>query len=144
VSLQRSWDKRVEGWDSHVTSAAAFGEVRDRLLRAARPAPGDACADLGAGTGFVTLALAPLVESVLAVDISPAMARHLAGQAASAGLGNDDSHEPADSETGARDLRMKWPAQTYDFRSRPPAGKSARRATTRRPASRTVEAWAAP
>ena len=54
VSLQQTWDKRVEGWDSHVTSAAAFGEVRDRLLRAARPAPGDACADLGTGTGFVT------------------------------------------------------------------------------------------
>jgi hypothetical protein len=44
VSLEQTWDKRGEGWDSHVISAAAFGEVRDRLLRAARPAPGDACA----------------------------------------------------------------------------------------------------
>jgi len=88
VSLQRAWDKRVARWDSHVTSTAAFEQVRDRLLRVARPTPDDACADLGAGTGFVTLALAPLVESVLAVDISPGMARHLAGRAASAGLRN--------------------------------------------------------
>jgi ubiquinone/menaquinone biosynthesis C-methylase UbiE len=101
VSLQRAWDKRVERWDSHVTSAAAFREVREQLLRTARPAPADACADLGAGTGFVTLALAPLVESVLAVDISPAMARHLAARAASAGLGNIRTQV-----TDLRELRM--------------------------------------
>jgi len=101
VSLQRAWDKRVERWDSHVTSAAAFGEIREQLLRAARPAPADACADLGAGTGFVTLALAPLVESVLAVDISPAMAQHLAARAASAGLGNIRTQV-----TDLRELRM--------------------------------------
>jgi ubiquinone/menaquinone biosynthesis C-methylase UbiE len=101
VSLQRSWDKRVDRWDSYVTSAEAFEEVRGRLLRAARPAPADACVDLGAGTGFVTLALAPLVDSVLAVDISPAMARHLARQAARAGLENVRTQV-----TDLRELRM--------------------------------------
>jgi ubiquinone/menaquinone biosynthesis C-methylase UbiE len=44
--------------------------------------------DLGAGTGFVALALAPLVGSVLAVDISPVMAEDLARRAARAGLEN--------------------------------------------------------
>lgn len=88
MSVQRAWDKRVVEWDAHVTSAAAFEQVRDRLLAVARPAMTDACADLGAGTGFVTLALAPLVESILAVDISPAMAGRLSGQVASAGLEN--------------------------------------------------------
>jgi SAM-dependent methyltransferase len=44
--------------------------------------------DLGAGTGFVALALAPLVGSVLAVDISPVMTESLAARAARAGLGN--------------------------------------------------------
>jgi tRNA/tmRNA/rRNA uracil-C5-methylase (TrmA/RlmC/RlmD family) len=44
--------------------------------------------DLGAGIGFVTTALAPLVASVHAVDISPAMTEALAKRAAVAGLAN--------------------------------------------------------
>jgi tRNA/tmRNA/rRNA uracil-C5-methylase (TrmA/RlmC/RlmD family) len=44
--------------------------------------------DLGAGSGFVTTALAPLVASVHAVDISPAMTEALAERAADAGLAN--------------------------------------------------------
>ena len=44
--------------------------------------------DLGAGTGFVTSAIAPLVSSVLAVDISPAMAGSLTERMARAGLRN--------------------------------------------------------
>jgi ubiquinone/menaquinone biosynthesis C-methylase UbiE len=88
LALERQWDKRVEQWHSHVTSAAAFEKVLDRLLEVASPQPADACVDLGAGTGFVTTALAPLVSSVLAVDISPAMAESLAERAAEAGLGN--------------------------------------------------------
>lgn len=62
--------------------------MRDRLLDIADPRPADACVDLGAGTGFVALALAPLVDSVLAVDISSVMAESLAKQAAQAGLPN--------------------------------------------------------
>jgi ubiquinone/menaquinone biosynthesis C-methylase UbiE len=88
LALERKWDKRVEQWHSHVTSAAAFEKVLDRLIEVASPQPADACVDLGAGTGFVTTALAPLVSSVLAVDISPAMAESLAERAVEAGLGN--------------------------------------------------------
>jgi ubiquinone/menaquinone biosynthesis C-methylase UbiE len=62
--------------------------VRDRLLAIANPGAADACVDLGAGTGFVALALAPLVDSVLAVDISSAMTESLAARAAQAGLQN--------------------------------------------------------
>jgi ubiquinone/menaquinone biosynthesis C-methylase UbiE len=62
--------------------------VRDRLLAISAPGAADVCVDLGAGTGFVTLALAPLVDSVLAVDISPEMAESLAAHAAQAGLRN--------------------------------------------------------
>ncbi|MGD0702997.1 MAG: methyltransferase domain-containing protein [Trebonia sp.] len=47
------------------------------------PRSADVCVDLGAGTGFVALALAPLVDRVLAVDISPRMAEALAAQAGS-------------------------------------------------------------
>jgi ubiquinone/menaquinone biosynthesis C-methylase UbiE len=88
LSLARIWDRRVEGWHTHVTSASGFDEVRGRLLAIADPRSADACVDLGAGTGFVALALAPLVDSVLAVDISPVMARSLAASAARAGLEN--------------------------------------------------------
>jgi ubiquinone/menaquinone biosynthesis C-methylase UbiE len=88
LSLEQKWDRRVEEWHSHVTSAEAFGQVRDQLLRRSAPQPTDACVDLGAGTGFVTTALAPLVSSVLAVDISASMSASLAGQAARDGLSN--------------------------------------------------------
>ena len=88
VPLERQWDKRVEQWHSHVTSAAAFEKVLAGLLGMAEPQPADTCADLGAGTGFVTTALAPKVSSVLAVDISAGMARSLAERAAGAGLVN--------------------------------------------------------
>ena len=87
-TLKREWDQRVEEWDSHVTSAAAFGQVLDQLIRLSSPKPTDACVDLGAGTGFVTAALAPLVSSVLAVDISTSMSAALAERAARDGLGN--------------------------------------------------------
>ena len=88
LSLEEKWDRRVEEWHTHVTSAKAFGQVLDQLLRVSAPKPTDACVDLGAGTGFVTTALAPLVSSVLAVDISASMSASLAGQAARDGLSN--------------------------------------------------------
>jgi len=78
----------VAGWHTHVTSTSGFDKVRDRLLAIADPRPADACVDLGAGTGFVALALAPLVDSVLAVDISPVMAQSLAAHAAQDGSRN--------------------------------------------------------
>ena len=88
MSLARIWNRRVAGWHTHVTSTSGFDKVRDRLLAIADPGPADGCVDLGAGTGFVALALAPLAGSVLAVDISPAMADSLAARAAQAGLRN--------------------------------------------------------
>jgi len=88
LTLERTWDRRVEEWHSHVTSAAAFAQVLDSLMRLSSPEPTDNCVDLGAGTGFVTTTLAPLVSSVLAVDISTAMATSLADRAARDGLAN--------------------------------------------------------
>lgn len=87
-TLEREWDRRVKQWHSHVTSAAAFGQVLDELIRLSSPRPTDACVDLGAGTGFVTTALAPLVSSVLAVDISASMATALTERTARDGIGN--------------------------------------------------------
>lgn len=88
MTVSQKWDKRVGQWHDHVTSAEAFGRVLDRILVLSRPGRSDVCVDLGAGTGFVTTALAPLVASVHAVDISPAMTEALAERAADAGLAN--------------------------------------------------------
>ena len=88
VTLERKWDQRVDEWHSHVSSAPAFQQLRERLISLSSPEPTDACVDLGAGTGFVAMALAPLVASVLAVDISTAMSESLAERAAQAGLDN--------------------------------------------------------
>ena len=82
--------------------------MRDQLLAIADPGAADACVDLGAGTGFVALALAPLVDSVLAVDISPVMAKSLAARAAQAGLDN--------VRTEVADLRtFRLPAVSADL-----------------------------
>ncbi len=88
LTLEHTWDRRVEEWHSHVTSGQAFAQVLDRLMRLSSPEPTDACVDLGAGTGFVTTALAPRVSSVLAVDLSAGMAASLAERAARGGLHN--------------------------------------------------------
>jgi ubiquinone/menaquinone biosynthesis C-methylase UbiE len=98
----------VSGWHTHVTSGKGFDQVRDRLLAIAAPGAADTCVDLGAGTGFVALALAPLVSSVLAVDISPAMTASLAERATQAGLQN--------VRTEVADLRtFTMPAATADL-----------------------------
>jgi ubiquinone/menaquinone biosynthesis C-methylase UbiE len=108
LSLARKWDKRAVRWHSHVTSTSGFEKTRDRLLALSAPRPTDACVDLGAGTGFVTTALAPLVGSVLAVDISPAMAGALAASAGRAGLRN--------VRTEVADLRaLRLPAASADL-----------------------------
>ena len=88
LTVSQRWDRRVGQWHDHVNSAAAFGKVLDRILVLSRPQSSDVCVDLGAGTGFVTTALAPLVASVHAVDISPAMTEALAERAVDAGLAN--------------------------------------------------------
>jgi len=87
-ALSRIWDKRADQWHEHVTSLAGFEKVLDRILAVAGPQPSDVCVDLGAGTGFVTLALAPVVDSVIAVDISAAMTEALAARAAEDGRAN--------------------------------------------------------
>ena len=102
LTLERQWDRRVEQWHSHVTSAAAFEHLLRELIRIAEPRPADTCVDLGAGTGFVTMALAPLTSSLLAVDISGAMTAALTERAAEEGLGN-----VATQVSDLRDLQLR-------------------------------------
>ena len=84
----------TKNWDDHVAHAeeiargAGFEALRDRILALARPEPTDVAVDVGAGTGLLTLALAPSVERVWAVDIAPLMSEYLRAKAASAELDN--------------------------------------------------------
>jgi ubiquinone/menaquinone biosynthesis C-methylase UbiE len=83
-------------WDSHVVAAedlartTGFRRIRERIVALAEPRPDDVVVDVGAGTGLLTLALAPSVRTVWAVDISPAMTDYLRAKAASAGVDNVD------------------------------------------------------
>jgi ubiquinone/menaquinone biosynthesis C-methylase UbiE len=83
-------------WNDHVAHAEevargrGFQGLRDEILEGAGATPEDVVVDVGSGTGLLTLALAPRVRRVWAVDIAPAMAAYLGVKAASAGLENVD------------------------------------------------------
>jgi ubiquinone/menaquinone biosynthesis C-methylase UbiE len=81
------WDSRVDAWEE-VAATDSFRALRDRLRDEAAPAGDERVLDLGAGTGLLTLALAPHVASVTALDISAAMLDRLDAHAASEGLSN--------------------------------------------------------
>jgi ubiquinone/menaquinone biosynthesis C-methylase UbiE len=84
----------AKDWDRHVVDAeelartVGFQRLRDEILRVARPGGEDVAVDVGAGTGLLTLALAPAVEKVWAIDVSSAMIDYLATKAASGELDN--------------------------------------------------------
>ena len=86
LRMQQMWDGRSDRWHRHVSDSPAFDRIRSSVLQQADPQPSHHVVDLGAGTGFLTLALAPRVADVLAVDISPAMLEILAAEAQQRGL----------------------------------------------------------
>ena len=81
---RRVWSGRVGTWDQH--GSAALRSVTSAVVGAAAPRAGDAVLDLGCGTGQLSIPLATLGASVLAVDVSPAMVRRLRDEARRRGL----------------------------------------------------------
>lgn len=83
----KNWDRHVAQADE-VARSPGFLELRDAIVALAQPSSSDRVLDIGAGTGLLTLALAPQVQSIWALDISPAMCEYLRTKAASADLTN--------------------------------------------------------
>jgi len=71
-----------------VFDSPIFDDVRTAVLDAAFLSGGERVLDLGAGSGFLSLAMAPRVREVVAVDISDAMLERLQAEAQEAGLVN--------------------------------------------------------
>ena len=82
------WNGRVGSWHEHVNDSEAFDEIRRSVVLAARVTEADRVVDLGAGTGFVTFALAPWAAHVLAVDLSNEMLGELSAAAKARSLAN--------------------------------------------------------
>jgi SAM-dependent methyltransferase len=81
----------VAKW-SQVFDAAERDEWQkpDEVLRVLSPAPDALVADIGAGTGYFTMRLAPLVPRgrVYAVDVETEMVKHISLRAAARGFAN--------------------------------------------------------
>ncbi len=84
----------AKNWDDYVVHAeevarsAGFLAIRDRIFEIAAPQPSEVTADIGAGTGLLTLPFAARSREVWAIDISPAMTEYIRVKALSAGLQN--------------------------------------------------------
>ena len=86
TSGRRVWRPRwrcSKSWNDHVadverlTDTPGFLRLRQEIIALARLGHEDRVLDIGAGTGLLSLAAAPEVGHVTALDISPAMCRHL-------------------------------------------------------------------
>jgi ubiquinone/menaquinone biosynthesis C-methylase UbiE len=105
---QRFWTRRAVSWDHGAGSNPGLVKVVNAVVEQASPRPEDHAVDLGCGSGQVTLALAPSVASVTAIDISDKMIRLLAENAAAAGIANIEGRaipvEQLDFAPGSVDL----------------------------------------
>lgn len=89
ATQSRIWDKRAHSWDH--SALPGLHRIADTVLRHAYPVDGLDVVDMGAGSGQLTLELAPYARSVVAVDFSPMMLLRLAQTASRRGLTNIDT-----------------------------------------------------
>jgi ubiquinone/menaquinone biosynthesis C-methylase UbiE len=85
-SAREIFGRRAEFYvnsDSHTDKATL-----ERLVALARPAPADRVLDVACGTGHTALALAPLVGSVVGIDLTAEMLDRARRLAPEAGAGN--------------------------------------------------------
>lgn len=85
--LEKNWNDHVAHAEVIARSPGFLG-LRDRIIQLAQPRPEDVVVDVGSGTGLLSLAIAPQVRRVWAVDIAASMTEYLSAKAASAELEN--------------------------------------------------------
>jgi SAM-dependent methyltransferase len=85
----KSWDGRT-GDLEQLADSPGFLRLRQEIIALARLKASDRALDIGAGTGLLTLAAAPKVERVCALDNSSAMCRHLEAKLAGLAIANVD------------------------------------------------------
>lgn len=87
TTLSKDWNRHVEHAEE-VARGDGFRVLRDRIIELGQPQAQDVVVDIGAGTGLLSLELAPKVREVWAIDISSSMAEYLRTKSASAGFDN--------------------------------------------------------
>ena len=125
------WDERVEAWEE-VASSEAFIAIRDRIVELAEPKKDDRVVDLGAGTGLLSLALAPRVRALVAVDISERMLQRLDDTAAADGIHNVEIVEADLRQLPLEDESATLVVSNYAFHHLDHPGKELALAEARR------------
>ncbi len=105
---RRFWTRQAASWDHGAANNPGLVKVVSTVIAEAAPAPDERAVDLGCGSGQVTLALASMTASVLAIDVSQKMIDLLLDNARQAGASNVEGKaipiEELDFEPGSLDL----------------------------------------
>ena len=106
--MTSDWDDHAEGWDeqegAREYAAAAFESLETLLVAHGESLHGASVLDFGCGTGLLTERLAPLSNSVTAVDTSAAMLDILRAKVASTGWTNVEVRADVPTAAGHFDL----------------------------------------
>lgn len=105
---RRFWTRNAASWDHGAANNPGLVKVVERVIAEGAPEAGQRVVDLGCGSGQLALRVAPLVASVIAVDVSEAMVALLAENARHAGITNVETRalpiENLDLDEGSVDL----------------------------------------
>lgn len=87
-TVSEFWDGRAQNYDAQVGAsyAKAYEMTADRFKQYLKPT--DTVLDFACGTGIVTLAVAPAVKSVRAIDVSGEMVRRAQEKTEAQGMEN--------------------------------------------------------
>lgn len=130
-TLEKNWNHHVAHAEE-IARGPGFAGLRDRIVALARPRPDDVVVDVGSGTGLLTLALAPSVDRVWAIDIAAGMTEYLRAKAASAGLDNVEPVTASAVSLPLVDASADLVVSNYCFHHLDDAGKERALAEIRR------------